>query len=97
MGEALRFRNEVEPPTFEWSGGSLDLSRPRVMGILNVTPDSFSDGGQNMDADTAVRRALAMKKEGRTSSTSGVNPHDRVRHRCPRTRSGAGYLMSCVE
>ncbi len=64
MGEALRFRNEVEPPTFEWSGGSLDLSRPRVMGILNVTPDSFSDGGQNMDADTAVRRALAMKKEG---------------------------------
>ncbi len=64
MGEALRFRNEVEPPMFEWSGGSLDLSRPRVVGILNVTPDSFSDGGQNLDADTAVRRALAMKEEG---------------------------------
>jgi dihydropteroate synthase len=64
MGEALRFRNEVEPPIFEWSGGSLDLSRPRVVGILNVTPDSFSDGGQNMDADRAVRRALAMKEEG---------------------------------
>jgi dihydropteroate synthase len=64
MGEALRFRNEVEPPIFEGSGGSLDLSRPRVVGILNVTPDSFSDGGQNMDADRAVRRALAMKEEG---------------------------------
>ncbi len=64
MGEALRFRNDAEPPTFEWSGGSLDLSRPRVMGILNVTPDSFSDGGRNLDADVAVRRALAMKEEG---------------------------------
>ncbi len=64
MGEALRFRNDVEPPLFEWSGGSLKLSRPRVVGILNVTPDSFSDGGQNFDADTAVRRALVMKEEG---------------------------------
>jgi len=64
MGEALRFRNEVEPPLFEWSGGSLDLSKPRVMGILNVTPDSFSDGGQNFDADMAVQRAFAMKDEG---------------------------------
>jgi dihydropteroate synthase len=64
MGEALRFRNDVEPPAFEWSGGSLDLSRPRVMGILNVTPDSFSDGGRNLDADTAVRRAMSMKEEG---------------------------------
>jgi len=64
MGEALRFRNEVEPPMFEWSGGSVDLSRPRVMGILNVTPDSFSDGGQNLDEDTAVHRALTMKEEG---------------------------------
>ncbi len=64
MGEALRFRNEVEPPIFEWSGGSVDLSRPRVMGILNVTPDSFSDGGQNLDEDTAVHRALTMKEEG---------------------------------
>jgi len=64
IGEALRFRNDAEPPLFEWSGGSLDLSRPRVMGILNVTPDSFSDGGRNLDADTAVRRALEMKNEG---------------------------------
>ncbi len=64
MGEALRFRNEVEPPLFEWSDGSLDLSKPRVVGILNLTPDSFSDGGRNPDVDTAVQRALAMKDEG---------------------------------
>lgn len=64
MGDALRFRNDVEPPAFEWSGGSLDLSRPRVMGILNVTPDSFSDGGENFDMESAVRRALEMKEEG---------------------------------
>lgn len=64
MGEALRCRNDVELPSFEWSGGSLNLSRPRVMGILNVTPDSFSDGGWNLDTDVAVRCALTMKEEG---------------------------------
>ena len=42
----------------------ISLSRPRVMGILNVTPDSFSDGGENLDADAAVRHALRMLDEG---------------------------------
>jgi dihydropteroate synthase len=37
---------------------------PRIMGILNVTPDSFSDGGRYMDADAAVRHALRMAAEG---------------------------------
>ncbi|MFI4925538.1 MAG: dihydropteroate synthase, partial [Vicinamibacteria bacterium] len=32
---------------------ALDLTRPRVMGILNVTPDSFSDGGRFLDRDRA--------------------------------------------
>ncbi len=35
-----------------------------VMGILNVTPDSFSDGGQYFDADDAVARAVEMRDEG---------------------------------
>jgi dihydropteroate synthase len=43
---------------------TLDLSAPQVMGVLNVTPDSFSDGGQFMDADVALRRAAAMVEEG---------------------------------
>ncbi len=38
---------------------SIDLSRPRVMGIVNVTPDSFSDGGRYLSADGNVAAALA--------------------------------------
>ena len=36
---------------------------PMIMGILNVTPDSFSDGGQYQNADTAVNHALQMVEE----------------------------------
>jgi dihydropteroate synthase len=39
---------------------------PAVMGILNVTPDSFSDGGRFLDADRAVKHALAMEAAGAT-------------------------------
>ena len=35
-----------------------------VMGILNVTPDSFSDGGKYIDKDAAIRKALLMIEEG---------------------------------
>jgi len=43
----------------------LDLTgRPAIMGVLNVTPDSFSDGGQYLQAETAVQRALDMQKRG---------------------------------
>jgi len=42
----------------------LDLSRPQVMGILNVTPDSFSDGGRFNRVDDALRQAEAMQKAG---------------------------------
>ena len=38
--------------------------RPRVMGVLNVTPDSFSDGGKWLEADRAVEHALAMVDQG---------------------------------
>ncbi|MEQ4540118.1 MAG: dihydropteroate synthase [Billgrantia sp.] len=42
----------------------LDLSYPRVMGILNVTPDSFSDGGRHVAIDDALRHAERMLAEG---------------------------------
>lgn len=42
----------------------LDLSVPVVMGILNVTPDSFYDGGKYADPESAVRRAEQMVEEG---------------------------------
>lgn len=43
---------------------SLDLSIPHVMGILNVTPDSFSDGGLHNSKDAAVAKALMMIEQG---------------------------------
>lgn len=43
---------------------ALDLSRPRIMGVLNVTPDSFSDGGRYNTVDAALKRAEAMLVEG---------------------------------
>ncbi len=45
-------------------GRPLDLSRPAVMGILNVTPDSFSDGGVFLSRENAVAHALRMAEEG---------------------------------
>jgi len=44
--------------------GGLDLPDPAVMGILNVTPDSFSDGGQFDNAHVALRQAKTMAEEG---------------------------------
>jgi dihydropteroate synthase len=44
------------------SFAGLALKRPRLMGILNVTPDSFSDGGRFLGADAAVAQARAMAK-----------------------------------
>lgn len=39
-------------------------SKPKVLGILNVTPDSFSDGGEHLDLNHAVERASTMLAEG---------------------------------
>ena len=46
------------------SDRSVALERPVLMGILNVTPDSFSDGGQHFDPDRAFASALAMREAG---------------------------------
>jgi dihydropteroate synthase len=43
---------------------TLDLYRPRVMGIVNVTPDSFSDGGRFSATEVAVRHAMKLVAEG---------------------------------
>ena len=51
-------------PVLRCGAHLLDLSRPRVMGILNVTPDSFSDGGDRADPEVAVRDGLAMLAAG---------------------------------
>ena len=46
------------------AGKMLDLNQPVVMGVLNVTPDSFSDGGCYLQPDAALRRAEIMAEEG---------------------------------
>ncbi len=54
-------------PTFVWQlrGRVLDLgARPLVMGIVNVTPDSFSDGGQHASTESAVAHGLELIRQG---------------------------------
>jgi dihydropteroate synthase len=51
-------------PVLDCHGRPLRLDRPRVVGILNLTPDSFSDGGSHDSVDAAVAHALRMVEEG---------------------------------
>ena len=51
-------------PTIDCAGRELVLDRPRICGIVNVTPDSFSDGGAHFDAEAAVRHGLALVAQG---------------------------------
>ena len=50
--------------SIEYRGKHLDLSKPVIMGILNVTPDSFSDGGEFFSVDKAVKHCEEMLKDG---------------------------------
>lgn len=49
---------------YEIPEGKLSIDRPLIMGILNVTPDSFSDGGSFFDPDKAYDHTLKMQEEG---------------------------------
>lgn len=51
-------------PVLDCNGRRLFLDRPRVMGIVNVTPDSFFDGGAHADLEAAVAHALRLLEEG---------------------------------
>ena len=51
-------------PRLRCGGEWLDLAQPLVMGVLNVTPDSFSDGGRHADAGAAIARGLELADEG---------------------------------
>ncbi|MGH8210931.1 MAG: dihydropteroate synthase, partial [Steroidobacteraceae bacterium] len=50
--------------TLRCGGKTLDLARPVVMGVLNVTPDSFSDGGRFLAVEAAVAQGLRLVEEG---------------------------------
>lgn len=67
LGENLKetFDNyQKEDFSVEYRGRELPLKRPVVMGILNITPDSFSDGGKFNRLDAAVKRCEEMLEEG---------------------------------
>ncbi len=51
-------------PWFNFNSEKIKTDRPLVMGILNVTPDSFSDGGKFHDPEKALERALEMVHDG---------------------------------
>jgi dihydropteroate synthase len=65
----------------------IDLTRPVVMGILNVTPDSFSDGNRYASVDAALERAKAMAAEGAAIIDVGGES----------TRPGAAAVDEAVE
>ncbi|ALS95127.1 dihydropteroate synthase [Xanthomonas oryzae] len=50
--------------TLDCAGRSLRLDTPQVMGIVNVTPDSFSDGGQHASCEAAIAHGLALVEQG---------------------------------
>ena len=67
MRRKLRPLSGSQRPLFNYTlgGAYLCLGREtKIMGVLNVTPDSFSDGGIFQDPDLAVRQALKMEREG---------------------------------
>jgi dihydropteroate synthase len=54
----------VAGPVLRCGGRTLDLATPVVMGVLNVTPDSFSDGGRYVDPMRAAEHGLRMAQDG---------------------------------
>ncbi len=91
-----------------WRCGKYELSfdRPRIMGVLNVTPDSFSDGGEHFDPDAAIECGLAMLDAGADIIDVGgestrpgftpVNPDEEARRVLPVVRALAkeGAIVS---
>lgn len=68
------------------AGKSLDLTQSRIMGVLNITPDSFSDGGHFFSPDKAAEQACRMVEEGAAIIDVGGES----------TRPGA-HPVSCAE
>lgn len=65
LASELRKLLELSPPrVWKGAGSSLVLDRPRIVGILNLTPDSFSDGGKHRSLDALLRSAEQMVADG---------------------------------
>ena len=57
-------KNQALPTTWQAGRFTLDLRQPRIMGIVNCTPDSFSDGGQFADSASAIAQCERLVTEG---------------------------------
>lgn len=89
------------PLSWRFRGGSLDLSQPRVMGVVNVTPDSFSDGGRFLDPRAALEQARRLVDEGADLLDVGgestrpgsdpVTPEEETARVLPVIREAAGW------
>ncbi len=87
-------------------GSVLDLERPVVMGVLNVTPDSFSDGGRYLDPDSALVHAERMVEEGAAiidvggestrPGAAAVTAEEEIRRVVPVIERIAGHLPVTV-
>lgn len=71
-------------PVLDCKGRELVLDRPRICGIVNVTPDSFSDGGKFLDRKAAVEHALLLVEQGADLVDIGAES----------TRPGAGPVSA---
>jgi dihydropteroate synthase len=85
----MQFMPHLQPSAKYWQTArfKLNLSRPLVMGIVNVTPDSFSDGGLYADDSQALRHAERLLSEGADILDIGAES----------TRPGAEALPSALE
>jgi dihydropteroate synthase len=106
-GASARYEAQLEAltaPREAWAG--LEFDRPRIMGILNVTPDSFSDAADHFDAATAIASGKAMLTAGADILDIGgestrpgaqpIDPADEIRRVEPvvRALANAGALIS---
>src|SRR2546430_11690707 len=87
-------------PVFTWNLGSRALElgkRTLVMGIVNVTPDSFSDGGEHLAPDAAVAHALKLLDEGAdVVDIGGESNRARARGGAENTAGSAGVEFQRV-
>ncbi|XQU06865.1 dihydropteroate synthase [Akkermansia sp. JRP_AM1] len=65
------------------------------MGIVNVTPDSFSDGGRFHTVERAVSHAKELERQGALILDIGGNPPGRVRRRSPWRKNWTGCFPWC--
>ena len=74
----------MTPPVLRAAGRVLPLARPLLMGIVNATPDSFSDAGELPSTEARVARGRgAARGRARTSSTSAASPRAATARRSP--------------